>query len=98
MSLLLRVLAKEEIGIEVSFTPAFRGHGRHRPELSSAAWHAISAALAERRAEAAFSPAEPPDVVPMSWWDSTAYGDFVLAEFRRQATGPRDRAGTVAPG
>lgn len=82
---LLRVLAEDEIVVELTFTPAFHGHGRHRSELSSAAWHAISAALAERRAEAAFIPAEPPDAVPVLRRDSVAYGDFVRAEFRRQA-------------
>ena len=45
---LLRVLAEDEIVVELSFPPAFHGHGRHRSELSSAAWQAVSAALAAR--------------------------------------------------
>lgn len=57
---LLRVLAAEEIVVELSFAPAFQGHGRHRSELTEAAWRAVSVALAERR-QAALAPAsEPP--------------------------------------
>ena len=42
---LLRVLAEEEIVVELNFPPSFHGHGRHRSELSSAAWQAVDAAL-----------------------------------------------------
>lgn len=80
---LLRVLAEEEMILELSFLPAVQGHGRRRTELSSAAWQAVTAALAERRAASAFIRAEPPDVVPVLWRDSVAYGGFVRSEFRR---------------
>lgn len=92
LSHLLRVLAEEEIIVELSFMSALHGHGRHRSELSAAAWRSISAALAERRAEAARFPADPPDVVPVQWWDSGAYGYFIRSEFRRPATHASDLA------
>lgn len=83
---LVRVLAEEEIIIELSFAPAFQGHGRHRSELTKEAWRAVSSALAESLAAAERYPAEPPEVVPVLWWDSVAYGGFVRAEYRRHVT------------
>lgn len=80
---LLRVLAAEEIVVELSFAPAFEGHGRHRSELTEAAWRAVSAALAGRLEAARTHSFEPPEVVPMLWWDSVDYGGFVRAEYRR---------------
>lgn len=46
---LLRVLAEDQIVVELSFPSSFHGHGRHRSELSAAAWQAVSSTLAERR-------------------------------------------------
>lgn len=80
---LLRVLAAEEIVVELSFAPAFQGHGRHRSELTEEAWRAVDAALAERRKAARTGAFEAPEVVPVLWWDSVAYGGFVRAEYRR---------------
>lgn len=80
---LLRVLGEEEIIVELSFAQAFHAHGRHRSELTEAAWRAVDAALAERRSARRAPAAEPPEVVPMLWWDSVAYGGFVRAEYRR---------------
>lgn len=82
---LLRVLAEEEIVVELSFAAPLQGHGRSRAELTLAAWRAVSETLAGRRVEAALHSSEPPDVVPMLWWDSVSYGEFVRAEFRRYA-------------
>jgi 1-acyl-sn-glycerol-3-phosphate acyltransferase len=45
LSHLLRVLSEEEIVVELKFPPALHGHGRHRSELSAAAWRAVDAAL-----------------------------------------------------
>lgn len=46
---LLRVLGEEEVLVDLMFPPSFHGHGRHRSELSSAAWQAVSSELAKRR-------------------------------------------------
>lgn len=79
---LMRVLTEEEIIVELSFPPAIQGHGRHRSELSSAAWQAVDRALSAGREPV---PSHAPETVPVLWWDSSAYEAFVRAEFR----GPR---------
>lgn len=81
---LLRVLAEEELIIELSFAPAIQGHGRHRSELTEAAWRAVDAALSERRRAALAYPDVPPDVIPVLWWDAAAYADFARTEYRRE--------------
>ena len=50
LSHLLRILREDEIVVELSFPPAIQGHGRHRSELSSAAWRSVSSALEALRA------------------------------------------------
>lgn len=80
---LLRVLAEEEIVVELRFAPPFDGHGSHRSELSAAAWASVDEALSRRRRERESYPEEPAEVVPALWWDASSYRAFARAEFGR---------------